>query len=67
MERLYEEGLLEEREDQLYEQMWILYPAAMEIAGKVKNYIETINHTAIPKDEIIYLGVHINRLMKHTT
>ncbi|HCM86931.1 MULTISPECIES: PRD domain-containing protein [Enterococcus] len=67
VERLYQNGLLEEDEDQLYEQMWILYPAAMEIAGKVKKYIEKVNHTTIPTDEIIYLGVHINRLMKHTT
>ncbi|MGL9729074.1 PRD domain-containing protein [Enterococcus sp. DIV0756] len=67
VERLYGDSLLEEGEDQLYEQMWILYPAAMEIAGKVKSYIEKVNHKTIPTDEIIYLGVHINRLMKHTT
>jgi beta-glucoside operon transcriptional antiterminator len=38
----------------------------MEVATKVKNYIEKIETVVIPEEETVYLGVHINRLMKHS-
>lgn len=46
--------------------MWSLYPAAMEVATKVKSYVDQAYNTKIPENEIVYLGVHINRLMNHT-
>lgn len=66
VERYYSNSLLDEGETDLYGQMWTLYPLAMEIATKVKNYIEKVYGTSIPDDELIYLGVHINRLMKYS-
>ncbi|WP_086350557.1 BglG family transcription antiterminator LicT [Candidatus Enterococcus clewellii] len=67
VERYYSDGLLEDTEDQLYKQMWTLYPSAMETATKVKEYLEKVYQATIPDEEIVYLGVHINRLMKHST
>lgn len=67
VERYYSDGLLEDTEGELYKQMWTLYPSAMEIATKVKEYIEKVYQATIPDEEIVYLGVHINRLMKHST
>lgn len=67
VERYYSDGLLEDTEGELYRQMWTLYPSAMETATKVKEYIEKVYQATIPDEEIVYLGVHINRLMKHST
>lgn len=67
VERYYSGGLLEDTEGELYRQMWTLYPSAMETATKVKEYIEKVYQATIPDEEIVYLGVHINRLMKHST
>ncbi|MGX7262996.1 PRD domain-containing protein [Enterococcus crotali] len=66
VDRFFTNGLLKEKEIELYRQMWALYPEAMEIATKVKNYIDQTYHTKIPENEIVYLGVHINRLMNHS-
>ena len=66
VDRFFTNALLQEKEDELYRQMWSLYPVAMESATKVKNYIDQTYHTQIPENEIVYLGVHINRLMNHS-
>jgi len=66
VERYYSDKLLKENESELYNQLWILYPQAMESANKVKEYIETVYYTTIPDEEMVYLGVHINRLLKHS-
>ena len=67
MDRFFSDGLLQEREDELYRQMWALYPNAMDVATKVKNYMDQMYETKIPENEIVYLGVHINRLMNHSS
>lgn len=66
VERFYQDHLLKEENAELAEQMWIIYPTAMAIATKVKEYIEKIYKCSIPEDEVVYLAVHINRLMKYT-
>lgn len=66
VERFYQHHLLQEDNAELAEQMWIIYPSAMEIASKVKEYIEKVYKESIPEDEVVYLAVHINRLMKYT-
>lgn len=66
VDRFFSEGLLQEKEDELYRQMWSLYPGAMDSATKVKNYIDQTYSTQIPENELVYLGVHINRLMNHS-
>ena len=63
---LFAEGLLQEKDEGLYRQMWALYPNAMEIATKVKAYVDNEYQTKIPENEIAFLGVHINRLMNHS-
>lgn len=66
VDRFFSNALLQEKEDELYRQMWSLYPVAMESATKVKKYVDQTYHTRIPENEIVYLGVHINRLMNHS-
>ncbi len=66
VDRFFLDGLLQEEDEGLYRQMWALYPNAMEIATKVKAYIDKEYQTKIPVNEIVYLGVHINRLMNHS-
>lgn len=39
-----------------------LYPDDMEIAFKIKDYIQKVYHVDISKDELTYFAVHINRL-----
>lgn len=66
VERFYSGQLLHDNNNELYDQMNILYPYAMEIAKKVSEYIKKMYKFEIPKDEIVYLGVHINRLIKYS-
>ena len=66
VDRFFTEGLLQEKDEGLYRQMWALYPNAMEIATKVKAYVDNEYQTKIPENEIVFLGVHINRLMNHS-
>lgn len=40
VERYYSDALLDDGEEEFYNQMWILYPSAMESAAKIKDYIE---------------------------
>jgi PRD domain. len=42
-----------------------LYPEAMEIAFKIKDYIKKVYDGVVPKDELTYLAVHINRLQAY--
>lgn len=66
VERLYSEKLLQDTEEDLYKQMIILYPYAMDIADKTKKYIKKVYEFDVPNEEIAYLGIHINRLIKYT-
>lgn len=66
VERLYSEKLLKDTEEDLYKQMIILYPYAMDIADKTKKYIKKVYEFDVPNEEIAYLGIHINRLIKYT-
>ena len=57
--------MLDGQDDGLYQQMCILYPLAMENADKVRQYIQKMIQQEITNEEVTYLGVHINRLMRH--
>ncbi|WP_337873574.1 PRD domain-containing protein [Exiguobacterium sp.] len=63
VERFYEDKLLVEKDNLLFNQIATLYPNAMEVAFKVKSYIEQVHEKEIPNDELTYLAVHIHRLM----
>ncbi|MFC1255967.1 PRD domain-containing protein [Staphylococcus xylosus] len=57
--------MINENDDGLFEQIAILYPKALAVAYKAKEYIEILYKTKINKEEITYLTVHINRLMSN--
>lgn len=66
VDRFFMDDLTQETDEGLYRQMWALYPNAMDIATKVKAYLDQEFDTKIPENEIVFLGVHINRLMNHS-
>lgn len=66
VERFYSKQLLQDCDNELYNQMTILYPYAMEIAEKVREYIIRMYKYDIPPDEVIYLSIHINRLVRYS-
>lgn len=65
VERFFAGSLLEENDDSLYEQLSLLYPQAMSGALKIKEYIQQVYKQEISNDEVTYLAVHINRLLKN--
>ena len=66
VERFYANNQLQEDNNDLYEQISSLYSYAMHIAQKVKQYIDQTYHCSISDDEVVYLGIHINRLIRNT-
>lgn len=62
-ERYFSDNLLVEKNDILFEQIAISYPKATEIAFMIKDYLTSVYKKNIPKEEITYLIVHINRLL----
>lgn len=62
VERLFKGKMLEGANETLFKQMADLYPEDMEIAFKIKDYIQKVYHVDISKDELTYFAVHINRL-----
>lgn len=64
VERFFSNQLLHDENNELYSQLWTLYPYAMGTADKVQKYIKKVYHTSIPDDEIVYLGIHIHRLIR---
>lgn len=65
VERLFKGKMLEGESEAMFEQIAVLYPEAMEIAFKVKDYIQKVYSEVISKDELTYLAVHINRLQSY--
>ncbi len=66
VERYLSDKLMEEKDEELFEQISTLYPEAMNIAFKIKEYMHEVHHKPVPKDELTYLAVHINRLLKYS-
>lgn len=64
-ERFFNNEMLRDENDAMFEQIATLYPEAMEIAFKIKDYINKVYDGVIPKDELTYLAVHINRLQAY--
>lgn len=65
VERIYNGTMLDEEGDKLFNQIAVLYPNAMEISFKIKNYILQVYEFDITKEELSYLAVHINRLISY--
>lgn len=66
VDRFFLVGLLEDDDEGLYRQMWVLYPDMVEIATEIKGYTDKEYQTKIPVNEIVFLSVHVNRLMNHS-
>lgn len=62
-ERFFSDSLLDESNNQLFEQIVMMYPQAVEISFLIKDHIEAIYSKKNTKDEITYLTIHINRLL----
>lgn len=62
-ERFFSDTMLIEKNDVLFEQIAVSYPKATEIAFMVKDYLTSVYDKNIPKEEVTYLTVHINRLL----
>ncbi|ATH94650.1 PRD domain-containing protein [Bacillus glycinifermentans] len=65
VERFYADKLLGNQENELFEQIANLYPQAMDVAFKIKDYIKQVHGNVIPNDELTYLAVHIHRLISY--
>lgn len=65
VERYFNDTMLEDKDDILFEQIASLYPNAMDGAFKIKQYIKQVYGKYIPNDELTYLAVHIHRLFSH--
>lgn len=64
-ERFFNNEMLKDENDAMFEQIATLYPESMEIAFKINDYIKKVYAGVIPKDELTYLAVHINRLQAY--
>nr|WP_263314492.1 PRD domain-containing protein [Mammaliicoccus sp. Marseille-Q6498] len=67
IQRYFDGKMINENDDGLFEQIATLYPKALGVAYKAKEYIEILYETKVNKEEITYLTVHINRLMSDNT
>lgn len=64
-ERYFKNEMLHDENEEMFKQIAALYPESMEVAFKVKDYIKKVYGNYIPKDELTYLAVHINRLQAY--
>lgn len=64
-ERFFNNEMLKDENEAMFEQIATLYPEAMDIAFKIKDYVKRVYDGEISKDELTYLAVHINRLQAY--
>lgn len=62
-ERFFAEKLIDSSDDFLYEQMKHKHAESIKYADKVAKYIYKTYNKELPKEEIAYLAVHIQRLI----
>ncbi|WP_172195893.1 BglG family transcription antiterminator [Saccharibacillus qingshengii] len=65
VERFFSDQMLHDSDNALFDQIAGLYPQAMLGALKIKDYIEQVYGKPVPNDELAYLAVHIQRLMRY--
>lgn len=63
VERFFSEKMLVSNDMTLYEQISKSYPVAMKAANKIEAYIKDAYGKAITEEELLYLAVHIQRLL----
>ena len=64
-ERYFKDEMLQDENEEMFEQIATLYPKAMEISFKINDYVKKVYGGTIPKDELTYLAVHLNRLQSY--
>lgn len=62
-ERFFTDNLLDSQDDFLYEQIETGYPRALSCAEKVRTLILKEYDKAITNEEVVYMAVHIQRLV----
>ncbi|MBV7273691.1 PRD domain-containing protein [Clostridiaceae bacterium UIB06] len=65
-ERFFKNKMLKDENDQMFYQIETLYPESMKTAFKISEYLKKVYNEVIPKDELTYLAVHINRLQRYS-
>ncbi|HAX72107.1 MAG TPA: transcription antiterminator BglG [Firmicutes bacterium] len=65
-ERFFANKLLSSDDDFLYTQMEYKYPFSVKCANRVGQYIYQNYERELPKEEIVYLALHIQRLISET-
>lgn len=64
-ERYFNDEMLQDENEDMFEQIATLYPESIEISFKINDYIKKVYGKEIPKDELTYLAVHLNRLQSY--
>ena len=62
VERLMTSTMLTSQDDFLYAQMNHRYPAALELAERIRKHISATRSETVPNEEVAYLALHIQRL-----
>lgn len=65
VERFFADKMLEDQDDFLYQQIAKSYPNAMRGATKIQDYIRQVYEKEISREELVYLAVHIQRLISY--
>lgn len=60
--RLFAGELVENSDDTLYEQVRAVYPKCYDCVCKICDYFKMKYHSSIPKEEMMYLMLHIGRV-----
>lgn len=63
-QRFFSGKFLQDEDDYMYTHVGNQYPKALRCAEKVGNFIEKSYHVRLPKEEIVYLAIHIARISK---
>ncbi|MGE6631885.1 BglG family transcription antiterminator LicT [Bacillus sp. NPDC077027] len=64
VQRLINETLLVSEDHDLYHLIKIKYPKAYECAKKIAEYVYQTYHRDLTSEEMLYLSIHLNRLIK---
>ncbi|MGY3703486.1 transcription antiterminator BglG [Vagococcus martis] len=65
VQRIMNNELSEETDDFLYELVQSKYPEALQCSLRVRDYLLTKRDITIGQSEIVYLTIHINRVISH--
>ncbi len=63
LQRVLDHKMLSGSELDIFEQVAAQYPACFKCAGKISDYIRGVRGEEIPREELLYLTIHIARIM----